>query len=329
MMSSALTTYGSSPTHQSWDSALNDILSVLRIQYKNDDDVMIFLTDPDKLKQLQYSTAAKMEWNRRVIKEEMDSGIHSPPRSRRIAKEVAIDYIRRYLDGEEERVEMMRKIQMLQNDKEDALSSLVDTENDLKKSKEENLRISVDNNNLREEIEKFRTDNSLARSDNKELRVELQSIKEESDVVRGENSSLREENAKIRCENDEIRGENTSLRSDNQKTRADNSELRDEAGKLREENLKLRKENQTIRDENEQVRAENAAMREENGRLREKNGDLRASNGTLSGENKELSRDNVKLHGQLNEMRVLVNLQQDVLQEEGNEEKEEEGDDHV
>lgn len=40
---------------------------------------MMFLTDPDKIKQLQYSTAAKMEWNRRVIKEEMDSGIHSPP----------------------------------------------------------------------------------------------------------------------------------------------------------------------------------------------------------------------------------------------------------
>lgn len=46
---------------------------------RNDDDVMMFLTDPEKIKQLQYSTAAKMEWNRRVIKEEMDSGIHSPP----------------------------------------------------------------------------------------------------------------------------------------------------------------------------------------------------------------------------------------------------------
>ena len=39
---------------------------------------MSFLSDPDKLRQLQFSTAAKMEWNRRVIKEELDSGMHCP-----------------------------------------------------------------------------------------------------------------------------------------------------------------------------------------------------------------------------------------------------------
>jgi len=39
---------------------------------------MSYLTDPDKIKQLQYSTAAKMEWNRRVIKEERDAGVHCP-----------------------------------------------------------------------------------------------------------------------------------------------------------------------------------------------------------------------------------------------------------
>ena len=39
---------------------------------------MLFLSDSEKIKQLQYSTAARMEWNRRVIKEEMDSGNHNP-----------------------------------------------------------------------------------------------------------------------------------------------------------------------------------------------------------------------------------------------------------
>ena len=39
---------------------------------------MAYLTDPDKIKQLQYSTAAKMEWNRRVIKEERDAGVYCP-----------------------------------------------------------------------------------------------------------------------------------------------------------------------------------------------------------------------------------------------------------
>ena len=34
------------------------------------------------------------------------SGLHSAPRARRIAKEVAIDYIRKYLDGDYERYEV-------------------------------------------------------------------------------------------------------------------------------------------------------------------------------------------------------------------------------
>ena len=55
---------------------LSNFVFILRC--RSDDDVMLFLNDPDKVRQLQYSTSARMEWNRRVIKEEMDSGIHSP-----------------------------------------------------------------------------------------------------------------------------------------------------------------------------------------------------------------------------------------------------------
>lgn len=311
---STLTSYhGSSPTHQSWDSALNDILSVLRIQYRNDDDVMVFLTDPDKLKQLQYSTAAKMEWNRRVIKEEMDSGIHSPPRSRRIAKEVAIDYIRRYLDGEEERVDMMRKIQILQSDKDDALTSLVELEKDLKRSKDDNLRLTVDNNSLKDEIEKLRSDNELSRSDNKELRVESEKTREENEVVRSENATLRDENKKLRDENQELRAENATLRSENQKVRGDNVDLREEAGTVRSENLELRRENQSLREENQEVRSENLKVRGSNTSLRGENERFRGNNESLLNENRKLVRENLEFRGREDEMRMLVNVQQDLL----------------
>jgi len=312
MMSSSLTTYGS-PTHQSWDSALNDILSVLRIQYRNDDDVMMFLTDPDKLKQLQYSTAAKMEWNRRVIKEEMDSGIHSPPRSRRIAKEVAIDYIRRYLDGEEERVDMMRKIQILQNDKDDALASLVELEKDLKRSKDDNLRLTVDNTNLKDEVEKLRGDNELSRTDNKELRAESEKTREENENVRSENSALREENRKLRSENEELRAENATLRTENQKVRSDNVDLREEAGTVRSENLELRRENQSLREENQEVRSENLKVRGNNNSLRGENDRFRTNNESLLSENRKLVRENLEFRGREDEMRMLVNVQQDLL----------------
>ena len=48
------------------------------ISFRNDREVLSYLTDSGKIKQLQYSTAAKMEWNRRLIKEERDAGIFCP-----------------------------------------------------------------------------------------------------------------------------------------------------------------------------------------------------------------------------------------------------------
>ena len=59
---------------------------------------------------------------------------------------------------------MMRRIQVLQDDKDDAMNSLVDLEKDLKRSKDENLRLSVNNSGLKDEVEKVRGDNELARS---------------------------------------------------------------------------------------------------------------------------------------------------------------------
>merc|ERR1739848_113761 len=69
-----------------------------------------------------------MEYNRRCIREEVDSGIYSPPRARRIAKEVAIDYIRRFIDGEEDRIEMVRKISTIANERDAAIEHSVNVE---------------------------------------------------------------------------------------------------------------------------------------------------------------------------------------------------------
>jgi len=324
MTSSALAKYDRSsiaPTHQSWESALQDVLSVLRIQYRNDDDVMLFLTDSDKLKQLQYSTAAKMEWNRRVIKEEMDSGIHSPPRSRRIAKEVAIDYIRRYLDGEEERMDMLRKIQILTHDKEDTLATLVDMEKDLKRQKDENFKLTLDNSNLKDEIAKTRGDEEITRAANAGFRDENANIKCENEEVRAENAKLRDENKKLRNENQDLRNENGALRAENQNVRADNVKLRDEASSIRDENLELRKENISLRSENEEVRCENLKMRDNNTALHAENDRLRTTNEAVLSENKRLVRDNLEYQAREDEMKMLVNVQSSLLASKVGEEK--------
>ncbi|XP_002124728.3 uncharacterized protein LOC100179709 [Ciona intestinalis] len=314
MTSSALTTYhSSSPSHQTWDSALADVLSVLRIQYRNDDDVMLFLTEPDKLKQLQYSTAAKMEWNRRVIKEEMDSGIHSPPRSRRIAKEVAIDYIRRYLDGEEERMDLVRKIQVVTSERNAAMESVIELEREMKRLKDDSVAISCDNDNLKGDIEKLRTDVAAFRTDNQEFRTENLKTKEENEQLRGENTKLRDENKKLRLENQDLRNENGALRSENQKVRGDNIKLRDETGDMRSENMKLRNENQAVRDENQEVRCENLKVRDNNLSLRGENDRFRSVNEALLSENKRYTRDTLELNAREDEMRMLVNVMQSLL----------------
>ena len=58
---------------------------------------------------------------------------------------------------------MIRKIQMLQQDKEDQLASIVELENELKKAKDDILRLSVENSRQKKDVEKLRGDNELSR----------------------------------------------------------------------------------------------------------------------------------------------------------------------
>merc|ERR1712127_373188 len=94
-------------TDLAWENALSEVLAVLKIQYRGDGSVASFLASEENIRQLKYSSVARMEYNRRCIHEDVShfGGIHSAPRARRIAKEVAIDYIRRFLDGETDRVD--------------------------------------------------------------------------------------------------------------------------------------------------------------------------------------------------------------------------------
>merc|ERR1711920_1188643 len=126
----------------SWETALADVLSVLRIQYRSEPGVESFLNDPERVSQLRNSNIARMEYNRRCMREEVDSGIYSPPRARRIAKDVAIDYIRRFLNEEEDRIEMVRKIDYVAKERDEAIATNLEVEGEnveLRRNKDELL----------------------------------------------------------------------------------------------------------------------------------------------------------------------------------------------
>jgi len=115
----------------SWENAISDVLPVLKIQYRSDAGVSGFLTDPDKVRQLKFSSIARTEYNRRCIREECDFEMYSPPRARE-SKEVAIDYIRKFLDEQEDQLEMVRKIQDIQCERDEVVEqvAVVQAEND-------------------------------------------------------------------------------------------------------------------------------------------------------------------------------------------------------
>ena len=52
---------------------------------------------------------------------------------------------------------------MLQQDKDDQLASIVEFENELKKAKDDILRLTVESSKQKNEIEKLRGDNVLSR----------------------------------------------------------------------------------------------------------------------------------------------------------------------
>ena len=105
-----------------------------------------------------------MEYNRRCIREELEFETYSPPRARRIAKEVAIDYIRKWLDGEEEKIEMFKKIQDVQAERDSVVAQVIKVEDenlDLKRAKD---RLMIENTEVLEQ--KAEVEDDLSRTKN-------------------------------------------------------------------------------------------------------------------------------------------------------------------
>lgn len=88
-------------TTLAWEDALSDVLPVLKIQYRSNIGIYDYLSSPVRVAELKYSAVARSDYNKRVMEEESEYEVYSPPRARRIAKEVAIEFIRKWLEENE------------------------------------------------------------------------------------------------------------------------------------------------------------------------------------------------------------------------------------
>jgi len=183
------------------------------------------------------------------MREEVDSGIYSPPRARRIAKDVAIDYIRRFISEEEDRVEMLRKIDHVAKERDDAIATNLEVENEnveLHKQKEDLLAEKDDllctkntiEENLSKTVEELKATEDTVGSLSEikkanELKIENLLMKLEHSE--NENSGLKSDIAAIK---EDLNG----LKKDYEKSRADNSDLRSDYQKIFEESAKRRDE---------------------------------------------------------------------------------------
>ena len=113
-----------------WENALQDIIPVLKLHYKADNGISEFLKNSEKLHQLKFSSLARTEYNRRCQKERSVSNsvsevheVYAPPRARRVAKEVAVDYIRRFIDEQNDSLEASTHIANATLDQDQTLAN--------------------------------------------------------------------------------------------------------------------------------------------------------------------------------------------------------------
>ena len=60
---------------------------------------------------------------------------------------------------------MLRKIQILTHDKEDTLATLVDLEKELKRQKDDNFNLTLENSNLKDEVNKTKGSEEITKYD--------------------------------------------------------------------------------------------------------------------------------------------------------------------
>jgi len=306
----------------SWETALADVLSVLRIQYRSEAGLESFLNDPEKVSQLRNSSIARMEYNRRCMREEVDSGIYSPPRARRIAKDVAVDYIRRFQNEEEDRVEMIRKIDYVAKERDEAITTNLEVEGEnaeLRRNKDQLLaekdQLICTKTNIEENLSK--TIHELKETE--ETVESLTDLKKHNQLeisnfmMKMENSE--HENSQLRADIAELKDDLAGLKNDYEKSRDDNCELRSDYQKVCNESASRRDE---ISELKQMLEKEKHAL----ARAESHSDSVDKSNKKLQSENSEFKEKNLNLRDQCNvyrarekEMETLVSCQMKVLNE--------------
>lgn len=286
----------------SWESALSDVLSVLKIQYRSEPRIVDFLENPEQVRQLTHSAIARMEYNRRCVREEVDSGIYSPPRARRIAKEVAIDYIRRFLDGEEDRIELISKLDKINAERDYALETVNDmqTENKILVEEKDHVERERDllattkdeiENKLNEtnaNLEQTKAELNSTSHERQKLHLTLESANKEIGRLNGDNSQLRKDMASLKADFEKLRHDNTTLRTECKEAWEDCANKKDIIAKLRRCVEDEQRDASKIKAENDRVTIRNNALAAENKELKEKNLVLRDANHLLKAREDEM-----------------------------------------
>jgi len=291
-------------TDLAWENALSEVLAVLKIQYRGDGSVASFLANEENIRQLKYSHVARMEYNRRCIHEDVTaSGLHSAPRARRIAKEVAIDYIRKYLDGDYERYEVVRKMSTIANERDAAIEHSVTVEmmnSHLRQEKDALLMENADVEDAKKTIESNlgatkesleMTEKMLQSKEHEKKSLELVhgNTKSELDTIKSENGLLRDDLQLLRLDVRSAREDNSKLRAEVKCAMEESSERRDEISMLKTalekqriaavtaqcsaDSLKI--QNATLSNENHQYKEANLNWRDENNVMRAREDEMR------------------------------------------------------
>lgn len=297
----------------SWENAINDVLPVLKIQYRSDVGVSTFLNDPEKISRLKYSSIAKTDYNRRCIREECDFEMYSPPRARRIAKEVAIDYIRKFLDEQEDQLEMVRKIQDIQCERDEVVDQV--------------HQVQAENDELQREKDRLFIESRDVQDQKNEIESNLMNVNDELSQTKKElgDTQLNKKDTELNLARSE---------RDLEKSKDENSQLRDDIGKLKVDYDKARKDNDGLRNECSDAYKQIAERREDISQLKQALESARAEsarssatadrysaqNKELCNNNKNLNEKNLGLRDDVNvfrareeEMRTLVNIQTSIL----------------
>jgi len=297
----------------SWETAFTDSVGILKIQYRTDSDIIGFLSDPDRVRLLTYSSIARMEYNRRCIREELEFETYSPPRARRIAKEVAIDYIRKWLDGEEEKIEMFKKIQDVERERDSVVAQVIKVEDENLDLKREKDRLMIQNSEVVDEKDIVEADLGRTKDALNDINRNLQETvlrKKDVELTLSNTESALESS---KNENSQLREDVSSLKLDLEKARKDNNTLRNECNDAWKTSNNHREEISALKQalEIEKANASRANAQAES--LKKQNYDLLSKNSSLNEKNLKLRDETNVYRAREEEMRTLVNIQSSIL----------------